>query len=196
LLGRNYDLSPAAQAPNSPVHHYVRRYEADVRRGQAVVRLLAQMREQGFDPNAICVHPDWGGALFIHLVWPDAAILCYAECFREHASLLYDGINTRAFCPDPEAALVLLPDDAAPADRRAGDECVSGCVPDTVPLPAWFPARLARSDTVVTFIDRTLEPCLGWPSFAQVIPLIQARCPQAHFVIVGRTSGGYWRGMI
>lgn len=244
-----YDLPPAAQASNAHTHHYVRRHEMNVRRGQAVARLLAQMREQGFDPDVICVHPDWGEALFIRLIWPQAPILAYAEhyddpngplldfdpafpatpdmrcmalaanatraisfadathlqtptrfqwqklppVFRAHASLLYDGINTRAFRPDPAAALVLAAQATAPA-RGAGGEYDDAFA--AAPLPAWFPMRqtalkLTRAEPVVTFISRTLEPFMGWPAFARAIPLIQAQCPQAHFVIVGRTSDGY-----
>jgi glycosyltransferase involved in cell wall biosynthesis len=64
----------------------------------------------------------------------------------------------------------------------------------TPPLPNWFPRRyetltLTRADTVVTFINRVLEPHRGWPSFARAIPIIQQACPEAHFVIVGRAAG-------
>jgi glycosyltransferase involved in cell wall biosynthesis len=237
-----YDPPPATKKNNPHTHHYVRRHEADIRRGQAAARLLAQMREQGFNPDVVCVHPDWGEALFIRLIWPDAPILTYAEhygslhdpaldfdpefpasadtrclahaanatraisyadathlqtptrfqwnalppAFRERASLLYDGINTQAFCPDPDARLI-LPPDAANFSR------------ENERLPAWFPLRrealtLTRAqadEPVVSFINRTLEPSRGWHSYARALPLIQAACPQARFVIVGRTTGGY-----
>jgi glycosyltransferase involved in cell wall biosynthesis len=48
---------------------------------------------------------------------------------------------------------------------------------------------LTRSDTVVTFINRVLEPTRGWHNFARAIPRIQAACPEARFVIVGRARG-------
>jgi glycosyltransferase involved in cell wall biosynthesis len=101
--------------------------------------------------------------------------------FRERAVILYDGIHTEEFRPDPDATLVLEPD----------DKNVSA---ENPPLPAWFPRRrealtLTRAETVVTFINRVLEPFHGWHKFARAIPLIQAACPEAHFVIVGRARG-------
>jgi glycosyltransferase involved in cell wall biosynthesis len=198
---------------------------------------MAQIRERGFTPDVICVHPAWGEALFIRLIWPDAPMLAYAEwytdlndvlwnfdpefpstadmrclaqagnaaaavayadatrlqtptrlqwehlppAFRERAVILYDGIHTGQFRPDPDAALVLEPD----------DKNISAEKP---PLPGWFPRRrealtLTRADTVVTFINRVLEPFHGWHKFARAIPLIQAACPETHFVITGRARG-------
>jgi hypothetical protein len=154
----------------------------------------------------ICVHPYWGEALFIQLIWPEVPILAYAEwyadlnggiwdfdpelpapmdrrclaqagnaataisyaeatslqtptrfqweslppAFRERADILYDGIRTEEFRPDPAAVLTLEPD----GKRFSGEN---------PPPPNWFPRRrealtLTRADTVVTFINRVLEP--------------------------------------
>jgi glycosyltransferase involved in cell wall biosynthesis len=100
--------------------------------------------------------------------------------FRERADLLYDGIRTEEFHPDPEATLVLEPD-----EKNFSRE--------NPPLPGGFPRQrealiLTRTDTVVTFINRVLEPFHGWHNFARAIPLIQKACPEAHFVIAGRTG--------
>ena len=57
------------------------------------------------------------------------------------------------------------------------------------------PLTLTRADTVITFINRILEPYRGWPSFARSLPYIQKACPDAHIVIIGRAGtpgmGGY-----
>ena len=89
-----YDLPASARKSNPHTHHYVRRHEENVRRGQAAARLFAQMREQGFNPDVICVHPEWGESLFIRLIWPDAPILAYAET--------YDSLNDPVLDFDPE----------------------------------------------------------------------------------------------
>ena len=238
LLGYN-----APSPPDRHTHHYLRNHEEYVRRGQAVARLLAQMRDQGFTPDVILVHPSWGEGLFIRLVYPDVPILAYAEYWtglgdpslsfdpefpvsqdqrcmaqyanatqaltltdadalqtptrfqlstlppslRERAVILYDGVDTEAFQPDAKASLTL------PPTKTTFNR-------ENVPLPFWVPLRkeplsLTRADTVITFINRVLEPYRGWPSFARACPLIQEACPEAHILIIGRTgapgAGGY-----
>jgi glycosyltransferase involved in cell wall biosynthesis len=238
LLG--YESPPP---PSRHTHHYLRRHEEDVRRGQAVARLLAQMRDQGFMPDLILVHPGWGEGLFIRLVYPDVPVLAYVEywtgfgdpglgfdpefpvtadqrCmaeyanatqavslatadalqtltrfqlstlpppFRERATVLFDGVDTDYFRPD-EAASLTLPPARASFNR------------ENAALPKWFPLRgealtLTRDDTVITFVSRILEPYRGWPNFARALPRIQAACPEAHILIIGRTgfpgAGGY-----
>ncbi|MDR3087612.1 MAG: hypothetical protein LBU45_06645 [Azoarcus sp.] len=67
-----WELPPPAQKAKQHTHHthhYVRRFEADVRRGQAAVRVMARLRDQGFTPDLILVHPDWGEGLFLRLIW-------------------------------------------------------------------------------------------------------------------------------
>ncbi|MDR1947298.1 MAG: glycosyltransferase [Desulfovibrio sp.] len=237
VLRHGYDLPPSAGKSNAHTHHYVRGYEAKAQRGQAAALLLNQLRDAGFTPDVICVHPAWGEGLFIRSVWPDAPILAYAEwygdlndalwtfdpefpvtmdmrrtaqaahaaeavscadatllqtptrfqrehlppAFRERCVILYDGIHTGEFLPDPEATLVLEPDE-------------KNYSAENPPLPDWFPRRqaeltLTRADTAVTFINRVLEPFRGWHSFARAIPLIQAARPEAHFIIAGRARG-------
>jgi glycosyltransferase involved in cell wall biosynthesis len=106
---------------------------------------------------------------------------CLPSAFQEQAVILHEGVHTGEFRPYPGVALVLEPD-----DRYVSEE--------NPPLPDWFPRRrevltLTRAETVVTFVNRVLEPYRGWHNFARSIPLIQAACPEAHFVIVGRARG-------
>ena len=238
MIRLGYELPPEANKSNPRTHHYVRRHETDMRRGQAAARLMAEIRGQGFTPDVILCHPAWGEALFLRMVWPTAPLLAYAEwyadpndrlwdfdpefpsttdtrglaqagnatlaiayadatrlqtptrfqwkhlplAFRERTDILYDGIRSEEFRPNPEAILVLEPDEK----NFSGKE--------NLPLPGWFPRRretltLTRADTVVTFVNRVLEPYRGWHNFSRAIPLIQEACPEAHIVITGRTGG-------
>ena len=101
--------------------------------------------------------------------------------FRERTEILYDGIRTEEFHPDPDATLVLE------ADEKYFSE-------ENPPLPDWFPRRresltLTRADTTITFINRVLEPYRGWHGFARAVPLIQRAFPKAHVVVAGRARG-------
>ncbi|MBT9383994.1 glycosyltransferase [Pseudooceanicola sp. CBS1P-1] len=80
--------------------------------------------------------------------------------FRARISVIHDGIDTDALCPDAGARLTLP----------------SGLVLD-------------RRDEVVSFANRRLEPCRGIGMFLKSLPeLLRAR-PRAQVVIAGRTEG-------
>lgn len=105
------------------------------------------------------------------------------ERFRAKTVVLHDGIDTNWYCPARNATAAL-----PPTSETAH--------PDNAPLPAFLPPReealtLTANDEVVTFFNRTLEPCRGWHTFARALGHIQRLRPQAHTAIVGRTGGGY-----
>jgi Glycosyl transferase family 4 group len=69
--------------PHSPVgkgqHPYLRRMEDAVRHGQAVARILLQLKR--WQPDAILVHPGWGDTLYAKDVFPDARLVHCCEWF-------------------------------------------------------------------------------------------------------------------
>ncbi|MDR2075498.1 MAG: glycosyltransferase family 4 protein [Desulfovibrio sp.] len=72
----------AAPGDSGPgVHHYLRDTERAVRRGQNVARALLSLREKGYLPDVISVHPGWGEGLFVRDVFPRVPILMYCEFF-------------------------------------------------------------------------------------------------------------------
>ncbi|MBF2099377.1 MAG: glycosyltransferase family 4 protein [Gloeomargaritaceae cyanobacterium C42_A2020_066] len=84
--------------------------------------------------------------------------------FQPRLSVIHDGVDTDAVCPNPQASITL---------GRAG--------------------RLTAKDEVITFVNRNLEPMRGFHIFMRAIPEIQARCPQARIVIIGGDGVSYGR---
>lgn len=80
------------KGPGENTHHYLQSTEAAVRRGQAVARSLLGLRDKGFMPDVICVHPGWGEALFIRDVFPQTPILMFCEFFFNayEADMVFD----------------------------------------------------------------------------------------------------------
>lgn len=94
--------------------------------------------------------------------------------FQAKTAVLFDGIDTQAARPDPQAHVTLQ---RAAVTLRAGDE-------------------------VLTFVNRNLEPYRGFHTFMRALPTILKARPRAHCLIVGRDSvsygspprgGGTWR---
>lgn len=83
---------PKPQGAGEQTHHYLQSTEAEVRRGQAVVRSLLGLKRNGFVPDVICVHPGWGEGLFVRDFFPDTPLLMFAEFFFRagEANLQFD----------------------------------------------------------------------------------------------------------
>ena len=83
---------PKPKGAGTTTHHYLQNTEAEVRRGQNVVRSLIALKHKGFNPDVICVHPGWGEGFFIREVFPDKPILMFCEFFfrAKQADLAFD----------------------------------------------------------------------------------------------------------
>lgn len=66
---------------NPSQHHYLRRMEDAVLHGQAVARILLDLKRQGFTPDAILAHPGWGETLYAKDVFPNARLVHFSEWF-------------------------------------------------------------------------------------------------------------------
>jgi glycosyltransferase involved in cell wall biosynthesis len=93
--------------------------------------------------------------------------------WQDKIEVVFDGVDTDRIRPDPAASFRL------PGGRL-----------------------LTRSDKVVTYVARNLEPYRGFPSFMRAAPAILAALPTAEIVIVGGDGvsygkpprqGGSWR---
>jgi glycosyltransferase involved in cell wall biosynthesis len=82
---------------------------------------------------------------------------------RQKISVIFDGVNTQAIAPNPDARLN---------------------IPGTT-------LSFTPGDEVLTFVNRSLEPYRGYHSFMRALPEVMAARPNAHVVIVGDEGQSY-----
>ena len=209
-----------AREVGKEIHPYLRNIEAAVLRGQAVARIAMQLRAKGFVPDLICAHPAWGEALYLREIFPDSRILAFFEFYYlsqgadmgfdpEFPATLDDHLRIRTwnmvqqssfFSADAGITPTRWQASVYPAEFQAKMNIIhDGIDTDTLrPKPdARFPLSdgrfLTRSDEVISFISRGLEPYRGFHIFMRALPDLMRRRPNAQIVIVGGDTPSYGR---
>ncbi|MDJ0619036.1 MAG: glycosyltransferase family 4 protein [Calothrix sp. MO_192.B10] len=83
--------------------------------------------------------------------------------YHSKITVFHDGVDTKYFCPQPGAKLIL--------PRINLD--------------------LSHVDELVTYVGRGMEPYRGFPQFMETVALIQQRRPNCHVVVVGEDRVAY-----
>ena len=199
-------------------HHYVRNLENGVRRGQALTRVAIELRRKGFVPDIICCHPAWGEGLFLADIWPKSKRLYYFEFYyrtdgfdssfdpefpgsfddtfririKNAVNLFSLSIADWGMTPTQWQASS-MPPEYRPRISVIHDGIDTDLVKPksdiTVTLPNGM--RVSKSDEVITFVNRHLEPYRGFHTFMRTLPLILHRRKNAQVLIVGDDETGY-----
>lgn len=200
-------------------HPWTVDFESKVVRGEACCRSAINLRRRGYYPDIIIAHPGWGESLFLKQVWPNSIMKLYCEYFyrpigqdvgfdpefekddeadagrvllknanilvqfeqsefgisptrwqtqtfpkrlRQAITTVHDGVDTVNASPDPSAKFRI-------------DETLA----------------LSKTDEVVTFVNRTLEPYRGFHVFMRCLPKLLSDRPTALVLIVGGDGSGY-----
>ena len=182
-----------------------------------VHRLACQLRDQGFQPDAVLFHSGWGEGLYLRDVWPKAVLIAYPELYARPELLGYgfdpdlgalgEGLrqsmqrqNFMALAAIAEADAAVAPTlfqrDTFPAHLRGRFHVIHEGVDLERVKP--HPNRhvqlseqlmLRQGDPVITFVNRTLEPLRGFRALMRALPQIQAHHPTVHTLIVGDAVG-------
>ena len=201
------------------IHPWAADFETKVIRGEQAFRAMSAERAAGYAPEIVIAHPGWGESLFVNEVWPKARLGIYCEfyyrpegadvgfdpefpvtdegdaCrirlknlnmqlhfdsaaaglaptqwqadgfpqrFRDRITVVHDGIDTGLVAPRPETTITLG----------------SGLV-------------LSKTDEIVTYVSRNLEPYRGFHVFMRALPEILRRRATAHVLIVGGPGVSY-----
>ena len=210
---------PPGASPQT--HHYLRSSEAAVRRGQAVARLGLALRQQGFVPEVICVHPAWGEALFLKDVFPNARVLLYLEFFYRSwgSDMNFDAEFPTSFDDQCRAR---VRNTTQLLSLEAADAGISPTEWQRQQYPAVFQPQITvthdgiqtslvcpgpvsgfrlpdgrgslnSGDEVITYVARNLEPYRGFHMFMRALPKVLAARPRAQALIVGGDEVSYGR---
>ncbi|MDT9547504.1 MAG: glycosyltransferase family 4 protein [Chlorobium phaeovibrioides] len=201
------------------IHAWVTDIESKVIRGEACFHAARQLRGEGFCPDVVIAHSGWGEPLFIKEVWPQARLGVYSEFFyhadgadvgfdpefpvRDAAlnacrlrmknvnNLLHFDIADAAISPTHWQALS-YPEPFRSKITVCHDGIDTDAVrPDPNAVFQYKGLQFTRSDEVVTFVNRNLEPYRGYHIFMRALPRLLERRPEAHVVIVGGDGTSY-----
>lgn len=200
------------------IHPWMVDLETKTIRGEATYYAALQLKQQGYFPDVIFAHPGWGESLFLKDVWPEAKLVVYCEyyynaingdvgfdpefddqkagtlprlrmkntnhdlhllnatrglsptlyqrstfpaLFQQKIDVIHDGIDTRVATPNSQACIE-----------------IQGI-------------RFSKSDEVITFVNRNLEPLRGYHIFMRSLEKILQDRPKAQVVIVGGDDVSY-----
>ncbi|NJL07750.1 MAG: glycosyltransferase [Methylacidiphilales bacterium] len=210
---------PAFDGDVSLTHPFARRFDLECRRAEQVLYALSSLNAGGFVPDVILAHPGWGECLPVRTIFPKAKLFVYCEFYYgvEGRDVGFDpefpatGVDGHVGLHLKNATTLLA---LADCDRGISptlwqkstypetfqdriDVVHEGIDVDVVaPRPdAAFPLRdgrrLTRSDEVLTFVARNLEPLRGYHVFMRALPRILAARPHAQVLIVGGDGTSY-----
>ena len=200
-------------------HAFARRFEIESRRAEQVMYAANALKSKGFQPRLIYVHPGWGEALPLRVLFPDAIICSYCEFFyaAEGTDLGYDrefpqyGLDGQVRVVLRNAATLLSLTEAsfaiAPTQWQRtvfppefqhkirvvhdGIDC-ERLRPEPVAGPLSVGGLTLGTDSeVVTFVARNLEPYRGFHIFMRALPEILKARPKARICILGGDQVSY-----
>ena len=199
-------------------HPWSRNFERAVRRGDQVIRTLAEHKRKGLEPDVIVAHPGWGDAFFVRDFFPGARVVGYFEyyyrvrgadvgfdpefpahfndIFRLHADnatqLLALESCDAAVCPTRWQKGLFPP--AYDGKLRVQHEGIDTMLvqPDPQAEVRLRDGRaLRQGNEVLTYVSRNLEPYRGFHVFMRALPRILRERPDCQVLVVGAEGTSY-----
>ena len=212
-------LYKPSREPGPDTHHYIRNLESAVLQGQAIVRLVQQLRDKGFVPDLVYGHSGWGPTLYIKDVLPKARLHCYFEWFynaigsdadfdpsdpldlnafarirTKNAPILIDLVSCDAGLSPTQWQRQQFPPELQSKIQVMHDGVDTDYFKPTPNYKLILPEALldlSAAKEVVTYVGRGMEPYRGFPQFIETVHILQKRRPDCHFVIVGEDRVAY-----
>lgn len=184
-----------------------------------MLRVAQRLKNQGFYPEVIVVHPGWGEALFLQDIFPLARLVLYCEYYYHSTGgdVGFDPEFPTSFDDYPRVRI------KNSTQLLSLSTCDSGISPtlwqkslypieyqsklsvihegiDTVLLRPDSTATFTinghnfiKGDEIVTFVARNLEPYRGFHTFLRMLPILQTQRPEMQVIMVGGDDVSYGR---
>jgi glycosyltransferase involved in cell wall biosynthesis len=200
-------------------HAYAAELERAIHTGATVAEVCRTLKELGFHPDLIVGHSGWGETLFVKDVFPDVPLLANFEFYYhaqgvdvgfdpEFVSIFSDpsrlrtrnGVNLLAFQgADWGHSATEWQRSLHPPEMQSRISALHEGVDTDIIRPnpkARFKLPgsgrvLTRSDEIITYVARNLEPYRGFHVFMRALPELLRRRKRAQVVIVGGDGVSY-----
>jgi glycosyltransferase involved in cell wall biosynthesis len=199
-------------------HHYLRQMESATLHGQAVVRALQRLQQNGFTPDVIVAHPGWGETLYAKDVFPHARLVHLCEWYynADGADLGFDPEFPLSF---DDRARIRTWNALHTLNLTQCDVAISPTHWQRSRHPEIFQPKiivqhegidteylgpnpqaafttpggtvLRVGDPVITYVARNLEPYRGFHVFMRALERVQKAHPGCHAIIVGGDGVSY-----
>lgn len=193
--------------------------ENNLRRGERVADLALTLKaSSGLTPDVVVVHSGWGEGLYLREIWPESVLIAYPELYgssdllqvqdpdsppldqARRRLLKRNNLMALAALADADAALTptLFQRHSFPAPWRSRFQVIHEGVDCEALQPA--PSRrielkdglsVGRSDPVLSFVSRSLEPMRGFGRLMRALPSLLNDHPHLQVVIVGGEGSSY-----
>jgi glycosyltransferase involved in cell wall biosynthesis len=211
---------PPPDGAGEKTHHYLKHFEACIRRGQSVTRACVELRQQGYSPDVVLCHPGWGEGLFIKDVFPRARLIAFCEFYwaadsldvgfdPEYPMSFDDRLRIRIknsvlmhslFAADDGVTPTAWQHSVHPPEFRSRIRIVHEGI-DTKRLGPNPEAKavlndgtvITRAQPVLTYVSRNLEPYRGFHIFMRALPRLLEGNRELRVVIVGGDGVSYGR---
>ncbi|MCW5733178.1 MAG: glycosyltransferase [Enhydrobacter sp.] len=217
--GHMIGVYKSAHKPAPNAWKYSAWFEESIGNAIGVGNACKLLKQNGFEPDIVTGHANWGELLYVKDIWPNAPLLGYFEYyfiakggligfdpeFREAGDIgprlfANNAINHLSFerC-DYGITATEWQKSTHPASMRDKLAVIHEGIRTDRLIPdhdsefvVEFPAaKFARGEEIVTYVARNLEPARGFHTMMRSLPRLQALRPQARVAIVGGDEVSY-----
>ena len=203
------------------VHPWLIDFETKTIRAEACYKACHLMKANGYSPDVVIAHPGWGESLFIKEVWPNVKLGIYCEFYYRQQgadtgfdvefrntemgdscrvmlkninNLLHAGVADAGISPTAWQASTY------PSEMRQKISIIHDGIETELVKPGrprvnmkvgGADVVLTKSDKIVTYVSRSLEPYRGFHSFMRSLPKVLSAHPDAKIIIVGAEGVSY-----
>jgi len=207
----------ASRGSSENIHPWIADLEAKTIRAEGCFRAAYKLKKEGFNPDIVIAHSGWGESLFIKKVWPNTRLGIYSEFYynndndvgfdpefptsdyTEDCRLWLKNINNILHFDIADSGLSPTKWQASTFPKPFRDRIT--VIHDGIDTLRIKPnssisidvgsIKLTKSDEIITFVNRNLEPYRGYHTFMRSLPGLLKKRPNAHVFIVGGDKVSY-----